>query len=892
MSLSNQEELPALVFDETPQNTIEELPALVFDEATPVAPEAVESNAMWDLVEDTAKQTLVDNALAVIPNSILNMFQGRAPDMAIIGSPEEKARLASDRAVAAETMGLDVKNIQPKTVLEQVVANVVRAGGDPTSYIGGVGFNTVTKMTTAAIESAVSTAAGTLGSEAASQGAVSLGAEAGGNVDIAARTIGGALGGVAPAASVTGIAKATGAASKVAFNLKDKIAGGPEKAVGELGKGIAEGEMFVATSQVSNFIDSALRSDPTTATKINEVEAVLADFPDIDVGPWVAMTDNPVFRDNLDYLLKTNPEFHGTLKTQLKNASEVIQARKESLYPAEGYKAEKSITKELDKGADSARKVIKNVDKAIQAASAPLSSKRVSTPQRLGRVYNALIERKQKAVSALMSPKYKTLFKQAEDNGVSFSSENTSALYSFATQEAKELFGVMPRTYGEVITKWKPVVVRDANGKPLKGPDGKVLKESPEVSLRELDSFKKEINKGLRNSNIQGDSRVRLQNIKNELSTQINNMGDFGARYKGLDLEYWQLVGMPLNKDGLKDMSSKKFDEQVAPVLTKPQQARQFLDSVGDMGKPVIRAAVYSDASKSVYNDKTGEVDFVALDKYVNSPLNREIIDLAGMRSELGDMGTAIRNLDESRVAQSTKYVEGSRGHARELFGRLNERGLDGVVLDILSSPSKTGKHLEFVKGLSKDSQDIVMTGLRGEMASVALRSGDGAMNYIKNNERAFDDVFGKGMYEDLKSLTEMKDLFGSLSLDKIKIASKQNKLQDILMRKTGVPLTQVNSILRDRIMSGFQKVFVVMNKMNSSRIDANEEQIMINLFSQRGVLKEIKDNAEYFKLNINKPEALTQFTDSINKTISRGAYMGVEAVKEDEKREQRGDKL
>ena len=69
---------------------------------------------MWDLVEDTAKQTLVDNALAVIPNSILNMFKGRAPDMAIIGSPEEKARLASDRAVAAETMGLDVKNIQPK----------------------------------------------------------------------------------------------------------------------------------------------------------------------------------------------------------------------------------------------------------------------------------------------------------------------------------------------------------------------------------------------------------------------------------------------------------------------------------------------------------------------------------------------------------------------------------------------------------------------------------------------------------------------------------------------------------------------------------------------------------------------------------------------------------
>ena len=71
MSLNDQEDLQELVFDEAPQDTVEELPELVFDEATPVAPEAVESNAMWDLVEDTAKQTLVDNALAVIPNFVL-----------------------------------------------------------------------------------------------------------------------------------------------------------------------------------------------------------------------------------------------------------------------------------------------------------------------------------------------------------------------------------------------------------------------------------------------------------------------------------------------------------------------------------------------------------------------------------------------------------------------------------------------------------------------------------------------------------------------------------------------------------------------------------------------------------------------------------------------------
>jgi len=310
---------------------------------------------------------------------------------------------------------------------------------------------------------------------------------------------------------------------------------------------------------------------------------------------------------------------------------------------------------------------------------------------------------------------------------------------------------------------------------------------------------------------------------------------------------------------------------------------------VGAAGRPVVRASTLAELSKSVYNEKTGELDILALDRFRNNPANREIIELGGLAPEFADISTMVKVLDEERASASTKYIEGSKGHTRQFFGRMNEQGLDGVMNDILTSPAKTQGHMEFIKGLSPESQDIVMTGLRAELSTNALRSGEGAMNFIKKNQRSFDTVFGKGMYEDLKSLSDVQDLLGGLPLDTIKVAAKHTRMQDFLKRKTGVPLSQVSSIARDRIMSGFQKVFVLVNKMNSARVDVKEEQLMIELFTKKGALKEIREAADTLKLDINKPEAIRAFADSINRSISRGAYMGTEAAEEENLREDRG---
>ena len=864
-----------------PDEQEKELKPFDFGSDSTFVPDAQESTGLKELAEDQWKQGLIDKALGFVPDSVQNMFQGRpAVDINVaVGSNAARDQDAEDRSAAASLLKLDIKNLQPRTIDEQIVADLARAGADPMSIIGGVG-NKIVKPISALAESAFGTLTGTLGSETASGAAVGLGAEEGGKIDQAARVVGGGFGGALSAGTAMSGIKAGMAATQAGTNIKNKL-------TGKVGEAVNEGETYVATSQVSNFINDALKSDPKTGDKIAHVEKVLQDFPDLDVGPWIAMTDNPVFKDNLNYLLRTNPVFHGTLKTQIADAEAVINTRKEALFAKDGPKAETKIFKELEKGLAGAKDVIQNVDKALQVVANPMSSTKVRTPQEIGNIVVKLVDRKKKAVRTQMKPLYNDLFLKAEADGVVFRRDQTEALHTFATTEVKELFGLMPAKYGETIKKWKPTPLRDEAGKVVRGSDKKPIMEYPEASLRQLDSFKRGINEGLRNKNITGDSRARLENMKTQLDTQLADMGDFGAKYKGLDFEYWSRLGIPLSKEGIKQMSTRKFADQVAPLLSRPAQAKEFLDMVGTAGQSVVRASTLAQLSKTAYNEKTGELDILALDKFRNNPSNREIMELSGLKEEFSDISIAVKALDEERAAASTKYIEGSTGHTRQFFGRMNEQGLDGVISDLLTSPAKTQGHIKFIKGLSPESQDIIMTGLRAELSTTALRSGEGAMAFINKNQRTYDEVFGKGMYGNLKSLADVQDLLGGISLDSIKVAAKHTRMQDFLKRKTGVPLSQVSSIARDRIMSGFQKMFVLTNKMNSARVDAKEEQLMIELFTKKGALKEISEAAATLKLDINKPEAIKAFANSINKNISRGAYMGTEAANEEIAREE-----
>lgn len=873
--------LPAFVFEDD-EKEVDKLPAFVFEDALHTQ-DTQASSDIGDLAKDQWKQGLIDKALGFVPDSVQNVFQGRPViDMGVtVGSNEAIRQDAEDRTTMASIMGLDIKNLQPRTIDEQIVADLARAGSDPMSLVGGVGSKIV-KPITAGLEAALGTFTGTLGGEAASGTAVALGAEEGGQLDQSARVIGGGLGGSLTALSASSAIRAATAGGQALFNVKDKLAS-------KVGTAVNEGETYIATSQVSNFINDALKSDPKTVDKLAHVEAVLQEFPDLNVGPWIAMTDNPVFKDNLNYLLRSNPAFHGTLKTQIADAEAVVQSRKEALFKKDGFEAEAAIFKQLEIGLKGAQAIIHNVDKALMAVSKPISPTQVRTPHELGNIVVKLVERKKKAVRTQMKPMYDNLFKTAEADGIVFRPDQTEALHTFATKEVKELFGLMPAKYSEAIKKWKPTPARDAKGKVIRGLDDKPVMEYPEASLRQLDSFKRGINEGLRNKNITGDSRARLENMKTQLDAQLADMGDFGAKYKGLDFEYWSRLGVPLSKEGIKQLSTKKFADQVAPLLSRPAQAKEFLDMVGKAGKPVVRAATLSELSKRVYDAKTGELDILALDTFRESPANREILEMSGLGTEFADMSTLVKTLDEERASVATKYIAGSLGHTRQLFGRMGEQGLDGVINDLITSPAKTQGHLEFIKGLAPESQDIIMTGLRAELSTHAINSGQGALSFIKTNQRTFDTVFGKGMYDDLKSLADIQDLLGGLPLDTIKVAGKHVRMQDFLKRKTGVPLSQVSSIARDRIMSGFQKIFVLTNKMNSARVDAKEEQMLIELFTKKGSLQEIRKAGEALKLNVNKPEALRAFADSINKSISRGAYMGTEAAEEENLRENRG---
>jgi hypothetical protein len=842
-------------------------------------PKVAVSESTRELIEDQFKQGLVDLGVGVVPDPLMNFVQGQAFDPSIaVGTPEAQVVDERVRASVADNLGLEIKNIQPTNIGEKVIANIARAGADPLSYFGGAGPKIV-KPFLAAAESAVTTGTGTFTGELTAEAAKAFGAEEGDIATDAARMTGAILGGFAPAASVVSVGKATGAGIRAGFDIKDKSK--------DVGKAIDEGETYIASKQVAELINNAIKTDPSLEGKIGHIQAVLKDFPELNVGPWVAMTENPILRENFTYLLRTNPTFRSKIKTEIDEAQSLIKNRQDQLFREGGFEAERKVSEGLQQGYETASEALKNIDKALQAAASPADPSKVRTPEQLGNVVQKLVERKKTAVQKEMSPLYTKLFKDAEVEGVQFSSKSVETLHEFAQDEVKELFGVMPTEYRQIINKWKPKPQRDDDGKVIKDEEGNPVLEYEPASIRQLDSLKKAINQGLRNPNIKGDSRARLDNLKSVLDGEIKAMGDFGRAYKGLDFEYWSRLGIPLNKQGIKEISTKKFADQVAPLLSRPQQAREFLSMVGDMGRPVIAQSVLTNLSKSAYDVKTGELDINIVERFRTDPKNRDVIEMAGLSDTFSDVTKTVRALDEQRASLSTRYIEGSTGYTKELYGRLHESGIDGVINDILKSPAATERHLKFIKELTPDSQEMVLTGLKAEMARKAINSGKGSLQYIKENQRAFDSVFGKGMYDDLKSLADMQDIIGEIKIDQIGLSAKHTKLEDALKKKTGVPLNQLNSLLRDRIMSAPQKMFVFLNKMNSARIDKKEEQRIIEVFTKKGALSKIKKAADALKLDVNKPEALRAFANSINKTISKGAYMGMEAAEEETKRQE-----
>jgi hypothetical protein len=88
----------------------------------------------------------------------------------------------------------------------------------------------------------------------------------------------------------------------------------------------------------------------------------------------------------------------------------------------------------------------------------------------------------------------------------------------------------------------------------------------------------------------------------------------------------------------------------------------------------------------------------------------------------------------------------------------------------------------------------------------------------------------GTKYVEDLKAFAQLSDMMKKVDLNNVTPFPGQNSL-DPAMRTVGVPTAGITSVLRDRIMSGTQKVVVLAAKANVSRIKNAEDIALMEAF-------------------------------------------------------------
>lgn len=816
---------------------------------------------------DQAKEGLSEFALGLIPN--FDMLTTDITQYGDITNPENAAKFEADaqakrQEITQELFG--VEGLEPKTQLERLLGAGVRATAaeGPLAVVGARGPISAVGEIGLGVASGV---AGQYGAEQAGAGAQALGAPQA--VVQGAQILGGSLAGVAPSGA-TGVSKTAITAGTSGINAV-------RKKRAELKQTVDGVSNYVADQQVRATIDNALKSDPSTPDVINSVKELSRVLPNVEensIPPFIALQSNQVFKENFEYLIRKDPTFRAEAVESIKTLKELTEQRKSQLFGKGGVEVETEILRSLPtaytKTIKQAATRIDNIDKSMQKLT-----ETVRTPKDevdIGQTAENILKAKEQAVRDKLSPQYTKLLDDAELAGTKLPGTGRRDIYNFVkTKTVEDVFRKFNTIYNKVNSQFKPRKVKDPE-------TNRTLTVFDPVSIKNLDSLKTALNKELRKT-LGADERRLLNELKTVTNSAIDRMPEeFVSQYRELDRQYYRELGIPFNSAGAKQFDAAKFSSQVGTYLTKPEQARDFLRIAGDEGIPVVRDSVLLKMQSKVMSD-----DVIDLRKYARFlEDNKRLIDLVpGMRQSLSDVGNAMRQMDTARATLKDEYTLKSRELTEGLYKRLNDRGLEGVVNDILSSPLKADRYLNDIKNFTPDTAKIVRRGIQHALVEKAQNvSGVSMLDYIAKNERAYNKVFGPRYLDSVKSLGQLSDLLKNVDPTSARFSTTFRN-QDELEKRIGISAPQVQSILRDRITNVGTKLAIIFSKINSSQVVNKKDRAMRQLLTDPNALETLRKSAEASQVSMS-PKVLKDVVDTLNASINSKAVIAAEAAQQE----------
>jgi len=814
----------------------------------------------FQYIANQAKLGLTDSLVlgeAIIDTFVTDPFANLVGKGAKGGIVERFGKNVKRLQEAAGTVTGAQTEMPPPSAVAEVVGSGARMLADPLGYLG-TGALRAGASVAERVAPVVGRAAGLFGMGGAAGGGGIVGQQAEKAITGEDTGTGKAIGqvagiaaGITPAAALETSISTLSNFAKQLKSKYDMVKADPDAA-----------SKSYATGAAKRLIDLIAKSTPS-----KNLDAIMDEFKRVgqvvgtgDVPLLVSMSDNPLVQTEVTRLVKTYPGIRQEIDNELNTFLQNVDQKNIDLFgnrytPISGAKT--PLTTQINK----------NI-KLRQAVDDKLDDLTTRFPEpdnvQLGLDTQRLVDIRSKAAKAEMTPMYEAIKDGASKAGATLPDTGVRDIHSFVVaNNMQDIFGRRTRL-DNLITK---------NFAPQNG-------EYFPARFKDVISLKEEINRVQRSVKMDEVAKMRLNELEDVVDAARQQIpGNWNQALMNADKQYYEKIGVPFGSQGIKDIGSRKYADQVAPQIVKsPETLRQFLKAGGNEGVTIADNAIMSEVYKKVI--KNDAVDPRALAKYIKD--KSAVIDqIPGMREKLqatlfddSTLKLARKDLDD-KVALAEKQVADNFVLSVKDSDGISIPNYSELASRLFTDPRFFGKITKDLSQLDKKTSTAVMRNIQAEVVEKARNSTDGGIGFLTSpkNKAVIEKVFGKGYQEEVKDILTMSDALQKADTSKITAAIKTSDLDVLGQLVPGLDVPFVASTLRDKISSHFQKAVRLLSRAKTAQLRTDTDEAIKQLLMDRDGMRKIREAKNTMDFKLQNPASLKQVVDALDSTLPRYMY-------------------
>jgi hypothetical protein len=596
-----------------------------------------------------------------------------------------------------------------------------------------------------------------------------------------------------------------------------------------------------------------------------------------DMPLLVVAAESPTMQSELRRLLRANPGFHKEVVDEMQALSVVLERKADEIFGTRYSPVNLAeIPEQLQIQGEKLIKIRMNLERRMEELN--LQFVPGATAESVGSEIKAIVAKREKIAREEMSPTYKEILADAEAAGAFMDEEAVRTIYTFVKENnLQDLFGRGTPLDNMIKAHLGPQV------KLIKNAQGKVLrreKSDPILTFTQVDSLKRAINHFERQPLSRTEQR-QLQQLKQVIKEQRETIpGDFNNRLIAADVLYYEKVGIPYSAEGIKQINSRKYAEEIYPVLFKNKSSlTQFLDVAGAEGQTIAQNAYLMKAYDRIF--KNGKFDI-----YKTRALLKTDRDLLEVMPEVRQM------LDDSILDQSALHLKHS---AINNQSKLLEKEIANHFL--ISSglspnyPKLATKLIEGDKGfynkiqgdlskLDANTARIVNENIRREYITQIFSmketpKSQGSMAYLLDpkNKNMVETIFGENpqFLETMHGLSKLSDSLKRINVVELSAKASQAEVDVLAKWVPGVTLQYAASQVRDRVSSLQMKAIRILTHVNQAKLQTRTDRGIMDLILHKDINK-LNEWGKTFSWKVDSPGAAIRLKNIMAELLP--AYM------------------